>query len=166
MGKYSDEKEQLFSEAEALLKRHNGIINATTNNEEVVKLYGHTAKTRFDSMILISGGITIVSQLINPDNNCRKDMDNFDTFDNDEMGRILKIFKRAAGEPIEKTYVVRAYWKQYADIVVKAQSDDEAIEKANERYFDGDYEAHSDDAVWDEPDFEIVDRTTDLADID
>lgn len=161
---YNDEKKQLFSEAEALLKRHNGMLNATTDNEEVVKLYGHTTKTKFETMILISDGITIVSQPVNPDNNCHKDMDDFNDFDNDEIRRILKIFKRAAGEPIEKTYVVRAHWVQYADIVVKAQSDDEAREKAIERYSDGDYEA--DFVEWDEPNFEIVDRTTDLADID
>ena len=40
----------------------------------------------------------------------------------------------------KKKYVIRHYWKQWVDITVEANSEEEAFEKAGDRYNDGDYE--------------------------
>ena len=44
----------------------------------------------------------------------------------------------------KKKYVIRHYWRQWVDIVVEAENEEEAYELADEKYNEGDYEEEPD----------------------
>lgn len=65
---------------------------------------------------------------------------------------IVELAKGEDAEPKKQKYAFRFFWRQWADVVVEAEDEEEARELATEKYNNGDY--LSDDA-----DFENTDCT-------